>query len=314
MKINVIFITDKKGIDLARFSIASFVRSQTDNCAITLYCDGFALDENDPVQRYATKAGARFTTKPISSDPFKSQKTLGHISVTTFSKFTAAMDASRDFDRVLYSDTDILYFDALPLRSLDFRGFPIAAAYDVAETSGVTDPTFVANCAANNVSPNYFNAGLIYLDTSNFEFDGFEKRYVEKATEHQRSCLYKCDCKTGDQCAWNLVFEDKWMRLPQTWNVQASMRFTESWKTAAVRHYTGAIKFLPTKPWRSDTRETAYLRSLAAELGVRLPQTSIPGNGIYFLNGLRWRRSAKVLNRAADELTVRINNQCAAVT
>jgi lipopolysaccharide biosynthesis glycosyltransferase len=309
VSVTAIFVTDRRGLDLARFSIASFIYSQTSKPDLTLYCDGFALAPDDVLFRLAADAGFRFTARPISSAMYAASRTDHHISTTTYAKLAAAIDAAKSYDRVFYTDFDILYFAPLPLLTLDFQGFPLAAAFDVSETTSVTDRHFEENCAASGVSKNYFNAGVLFIDAANCDLASLEAKYSEEVKKHDAHCLYKADCTTGDQCVWNTLFADNWLFLPISWNVQSSMRFTPAWQTAAARHYTGPVKFLPVRPWRSDAREAHYIRFLGSKLGHEVRAGALPFDLLFHLNGLRWRRSTTAITASIAEVNARIAGQ-----
>jgi len=299
---NTIFITDQVGLKSARYSIASFVETQAPGSSITLYCDGFTLEPNDVLNSISRSRGFHFQAKTISSAAFSKEPTSQHISAATFLKFSAAVDASRDFKRVLYSDTDVLYFVRADFEGFNLREQPLAAAYDVAETTSITDPQFKENCDRNEVSSRYFNAGLLLIDSIKCNLEKLEQEYVSLVRSRRAFCPYKSDCTTGDQCVWNLMFENRWCPLPISLNVQSSMRFTDYWTNAAVRHYTGPIKFLPVRPWRSDSREVRYLKRLAALLGEEAPRSRVPGDVAYKLNALRWRKSIKRIDKSVLEV------------
>ncbi|CAN5301185.1 hypothetical protein BH11PSE2_BH11PSE2_02900 [soil metagenome] len=285
MKIAITLITDQRGYGLARYALASILASQTDAYDLYLHCDGFEPPPaTDSLFDLARRVGRRLIMRGVSDATYEGYGTAGHISTTTLKKFSAVRDLAGDYERVLYADTDILHFDALPLSTEDFAGRPVAAVYDIAESTGLTDPAFTENCRRGGVSPRYFNAGLMYFDTTACDMAALEARYRVLAADHQTSCPYKAGCTTNDQCSFNRLFEDAWHALPVTWNVQACARFTPAWAKAAARHYTGPKKFLPIRPWRNDARDRRYLARLAADLEQPAPAWSGWPSVIFPLN------------------------------
>jgi hypothetical protein len=104
----------------------------------------------------------------------------------------------------------------------------------------------------------------------------------------------------GDQCAFNMTFQNRWTPLPLTWNVQSITLQTDLWDQAAIRHYTGPIKFLPLRARRADKKERRLIATLATALGDARP-TIWPGMGaVYWANALRRARARAKMARAAQ--------------
>jgi lipopolysaccharide biosynthesis glycosyltransferase len=291
-------VTDQKGLRLARYAITSFLLAQRGPCDIHLYCDGFELAPDDPLFAIANQHGRSLQAHSLSGSAFSHFNTAAHISTTQFLKFRAIEPLLAGYDRVLYADTDLLFFEDLPLAEFDMQGHPLAAVYDVAEVNGITSPDFAQRCHDNGLSPEYFNSGLMLFASAQVDLETLRAQYEQLVTEHQKACPYKPGCRTNDQCVWNLLFENNWQPAPLGWNTQASMRFTRPWASAPVRHYTGPAKALPLEPWRSDSREIALVNKIAQMLGDPCRRVRNPGDLIYRANGLRWRQASKRMEAA----------------
>lgn len=315
MRLGTIFITDRRGLRLARHAVGSFALAHGGASDVRLYCDGFELAQDDPLTRLCASCGARFSTRPLSSASFAGLTTSAHISATSYAKFAALADAAKDFGRVLYADTDILFFAPLPLATVDLAEFPLAATHDVAETGGIVDPEFRRNCARNGLSDDYFNSGLMLFDVARLDLPRLEDRYHALIAAHEKECPYKERCVTGDQCVWNQLFEQRWLRLPFGWNAQSSMRFTPLWAQAQARHYTGPVKFLPARPWRSDLREARLIATVSERLGFTSGALlgAAPFDLLYRLNAQRWRESTQEIEAAARRIGRRIRDQQASL-
>lgn len=293
------FLTDRRGLDLARFSIASFVLSQRQGCDIHLTCDGFTLPLNDALRTLCSDRGFELIAHVESSDRYCGMRTANHISRTQFLKLASVQNIVNDYSRVVYVDTDFLFLDEMQLAETDFGDNPLAACYDVAEASGITDPEFRGNCKKTGRSHHYFNSGLMIFDCAKIDFPSLKRDYESLLIQHQQHCDYKSNCRTNDQCVWNMLFEDRWKALPVSWNVQSSMRFTDYWDNAIARHYTGPKKFLDQKSWRSDATEIAFVRKISLMIGPNISSPVNPVNAIYRLNAIRWYKARRRIEIAA---------------
>ncbi|WAJ27051.1 glycosyltransferase family 8 protein [Antarcticirhabdus aurantiaca] len=305
-KIALSLVTDLNGSKLANFAIASFILSQSKPVDIHLYQDGYKRQPHERLAELATSRGFKIQTHELSSDQFNGYRSAKHITKTQFLKFIAVKDLLGEYERVLYSDTDILFMRDLDLNSVDFGGCPLAACFDVAEVSGITNDQFAANCERNGLSKDYFNSGLMFFNSRLIDEAALHINYQRLLAEHQKACSYKTPCNTNDQCVWNLLFSGRWKFLPIGWNVQSSMRFTKTWRQASVRHYTGPKKFLPLAAWRSDMIELKLVRKIAAELGESIYNPTSPLGSIYMLNSLRWRGNISRIDKAVEVVNQRL--------
>lgn len=280
--------------------------SQTEDYDLFLHCDRWdGPPQDDPLFALAVKFGRTLQIRVVENSAYDSYETASHISTTTLLKLEAVKNLVEIYDRVLYVDTDMLFFSALPLRGIDFKGNGLAAVIDVAEAGSITDPDFAKNCHNNAVSNAYFNAGLLYFNSGKVSMAALAAEYARIAGEHRDSCPYKGACTTNDQCAFNLVYQDQWTPLPLNWNVQSTLRFTKQWGRAVVRHYTGPKKFLPAAPWRNDQRDVAYIKRIARELSEKA-NTGFSAFGlIYRLNGLRVNREVRAAQSALAAIQAR---------
>lgn len=301
----ITLVSDERGIDLAKFALASFFLSQDANIDAHLYCDGFQIDRKDPIFALARSRGFKLTAHEVSSRNFGTFKTARHITRTQFLKLVSVKDLLPVYDRVLYADIDLLFFHALDLAAVNFQGKRIAASFDVAEVSGITNADFAANCATHGLSVDYFNSGLILFNARAIDPDALERQYTDLIAAHQEGCRYKIPCRTFDQCVWNILFTNDWAFLPIAWNVQSSMRFTKAWRDATVRHYTGPKKFLPLASWRSDRREIALIKRISAKLRYATKRPVSPFGIGYTINSLRWAGGVKRISAAIDLVNAR---------
>ncbi|MEO0916722.1 MAG: glycosyltransferase, partial [Pseudomonadota bacterium] len=145
----ITLVTDLKGLRLARYAIASLILSQDSDFRIHLHTDGFDLAEDDPIRWLASSRDRVLEGHRLSSHEFADMRTAAHISPAQFLKFAAIRPLIGQYDRVLYIDTDLLFFRSVPFETFAMGGHPVAAVHDVAEISGITSDTFQKRSAAN---------------------------------------------------------------------------------------------------------------------------------------------------------------------
>lgn len=304
MRTAIAYVTDAYGYELVRHSAVSVMLTQGARHDVHVFCNGFLPAADDMLRTAAERAGVRLRFNPIDDIDPGAIRFGGHITRTCLLKLDAIDALCDSYDRVLYLDGDVLVFRDLALDQIAMDGHPIAAVHDIAECGGITDPAFHANCARTGRSPNYFNAGVMVVDCRDWRaVPGLRNRYHALLRAHAEACDYKAACTTSEQCAFNILFERNWKRLPVTFNLQSCAMFSERWDAAAVRHYVGSRKFLPARPWRTDARDRAMLNRVRAELG--LPSVGRPGfAAAYALNRLRNRAMVRSVTAALAEIEV----------
>lgn len=312
-RIGVTFVTDAQGLELARHAIASFLLSQTDRCHIYLHCDGFTPPPDPQLAALAQERGQHLSFITVERPEYAAHGQIAHMSATRLMKLAAITPLIQRHKRVFYADIDTLFFAPIDLEGFDFRGQPLAAAYDVAETCGLTDPEFRANCHANGLSADYFNSGIMMFDSAQIDLPALVEGYDSLLEQHGAGCGFKRDCKTDDQCVWNLLFCDAWTAAPLDWNMQATLRFTRPWARAAVRHYTGPKKFLPLASWRSDPRESRLIAQIGPLLGTEPARHHPFAPAIYRLNAMRNAARTGRMERAYQQTVARAEARDAAV-
>lgn len=299
----VCFLTDARGWPLARYAIASFILSQSNDYDIVLSCDGWpGPDAADPLLALARARGIRLETAVLAApapenDPSAvNMRVFGHITATVFRKLDAVLPLLPRYARVVYADIDILFLHDARLHAVDLGGNPIGAVIDYSICGDDVAGSFAARSRANGISDRYFNSGLMVFDSARCDAARIAARYDEIQTTHQLFCPYLPDCETGDQCIFNQVFTQAWMELPLDLNVQTAAWRHPAWHTARIRHYTGGRKFLPVQYWHSDRTERRLLKRIARLLddpAVRYPPWAAPVAQLTFLRQARMRKVHK---------------------
>ena len=300
MRNAVVYVVDQKGYELARHAAASFILTQSNFQDLYVFCHNFMPSRKDRLINFGQEHAVRVHIEPINDPQIEKLNSIGHITHTAHLKLKSVEIISHAYDRVLYVDYDVLFFEQIFLETINLEGFPIAAVYDIAVSSGMTDADFIQNCRKNNRSTHHFNSGLMLFDCSKWDRLTREK-YMRLLDKHQVSCDFLKQCQPNDQCITNLLFENNWKRLPLAFNMQACAKFTDQWAHASVRHYQGVSKFLPIRPWRNDGRDIRLIRRIRKALGYNDPW-HFPLGILFRLNARRNMPKAERTNKAIADV------------
>jgi lipopolysaccharide biosynthesis glycosyltransferase len=294
MRSAVVYVIDEKGYDLARHAATSFILTQSSFQDAYLFCHNFLPNPSDRLIEVGREHGVRVHLNPIDNP--HTETTHGQITKTHFLKMEAVDRIAQSYDRVLYVDNDLLFFEEIFLEKINLEGLPVGAVYDIAETGCLTNPDFIKNCRQKNRSPHYFNSGLMLFDCSKWNPE-LKGKFLQFSIEHKSNCDYRNGCNLNDQCSFNRLFENNWKRLPLNFNVQGCAKFSGRWDRAPVRHYQGPRKFLPVRPWRNDARDMRLIKGIRVALGYHdfwYPPSSI----LFGLNAFKRRAWVRKVNKA----------------
>jgi lipopolysaccharide biosynthesis glycosyltransferase len=296
IKSAAVYVVDKNGYELVRHAATSFLVTQSNFQDVHVFCHNFMPDPADRLIKIAQETGVQVHIEPIDDPNLNEIKINQYTPRAALLKFKSVSQIAHAYDRVLYVDHDILFFEEVFLEEVDLEGFPVGAVYDLAEISGLANPSFAQNCHNNNRSAHYFNTGLMLFDCSQWDRE-LEYRYLQLLEAHSLKCDYKTNCTTIDQCAFNRLFENNWKRLSLNFNMQACAIFTGGWAHASVRHYQGKKKFLPIQPWRNDSRDLRLIKRVRTALGYH-DFLYPPCNIMYGLNAIRKKGNIERANIA----------------
>jgi lipopolysaccharide biosynthesis glycosyltransferase len=291
MKLCFAYVTDKKGFELAGLSIMSVAMSQPRPCHIHVFCYKFAPRPDQRLLDALTRLGAELRFSEIADDAVEQHPTHGHVTTPALLKLAAVAQLTADYDRIVYLDNDILVFDDLKIGQLNFGAFPIAAVtdMDLTETGALRHSSWLDASSRDQETGSYFNSGVMIFEAANWRSE-FLDAYARVLETHDHGCSYKLNCTSNDQCAANTAFRNNWLRLPTTYNMQAGAKFTDSWRTAAARHYCGPRKCVPLQPFRSDGRDVAYLNKIRRMLGQPTSYLGPLYDVLFWMNRLRHHR------------------------
>jgi len=188
-------------------------------------------------------------------------KGIGHLSIETYYRLVIP-DVLPQYDKILYLDSDLLVLrDVSELFAVDIGEYAIGAINDVACS---TLELHYKSWKYFNVK-NAFNAGVLLINTKNFQRMKIKKRCYEllisDGKEIERKMLY------ADQDALNLTLNGDYKRIDPKWNFQwqyiqfierISIEQKEEYcrvkENPYIVHYAGV-----KKPWDYPEMEMADL-------------------------------------------------------
>lgn len=293
MNVCFVYVTDRQGFDLASLSALSLGMSQPSPCHIRIFCHKFVPQPSKQLLSAVARLGIDLSFSPVEDAAAEQHQTHGHVTTPTLLKLRAVENLVSDYDRVVFLDNDVLVFRNLEIAKLKFGNFPLAAVadMDLADTGVLRTVDLQHTVKPSSDIGSYFNAGVLVFESANWHYD-FLTSYEVALDRHDHGCPYKIDCTSIDQCALNAVFEDNWLRLSPTYNMQASAKFTKSWKTASVRHYCGPRKYVPLSFFRSDKRDVDYLNAIHRLLGRPTSSLAIVYELFHAVNRMRNHRGS----------------------
>ena len=273
----VVFACDETYAVALATALRSAVEGNRSGQPLDVYvlCDQFSASMRKRVIDSVPESSAVLHWVPIDLSSFEGFPTLPHISSKmTFARFMIPRVFTRDVQRVLYLDADLLVLDDLgPLWDMDLRGAVMGAVLDP-----ILDPQLKARAPGLEKFPrvrDYFNAGVLLIDLDRWRKECISEKALEYLTRHPDSPL-------ADQDALNVACDGRWIDLGLRWN------FCDHFKTAIldippterpkIAHFPGQ------KPWKARAlsvnaelydvfrRKTRFARSSTdklSDVGIR---------------------------------------------
>lgn len=150
------------------------------------------------IQLKLGKMGYQLFPVHISDDVFKNYKTLAHISSSS-SYYRLLIPNLINQERVLYLDADIIVNGSLAdFYYSDLEGAPVGVVKDYCVWDNFSFPYLDAN-----VSTNYFNSGVLLIDTVKWRENHLVDILLTLAEKFSDKVLF------GDQCILNILLRDK---------------------------------------------------------------------------------------------------------
>lgn len=168
--------------------------------------------------------------------------TVGSISKMSYARMVIDRLLDPSITRVLYLDSDVLVrVDIGALYGIDMQGYPIAAVRDAWGAFFALGRDQADRSIVDSAVP-YFNAGVLLIDVPRWREAGIVDRIAGFVSDGRAERMFM------DQDMLNVIFEDKWLQLPFTWNLINARPVHEALLPGIV-HYTGKHK-----PWALFSR------------------------------------------------------------
>jgi len=157
-----------------------------------------------------------------------------------------------DLARVLYLDSDMLVRAPIEqLHEMDLDGHPLGAVQDSLQPFIMGRRDMRQNVGIFDTADSYFNSGMMLVDLAQWREINVKAEIAVIAGKGWIEKLYY------DQDMLNLVFRNRWQKLPWRWNTIDAHLAHEA-LDPAILHYTRE-----TKPWglfAGMLRSSAYSR------------------------------------------------------
>lgn len=166
--------------------------------------------------------------------------------------FTDQLSVFAQYDRIAYTDSDVLFNrDINDLAGQQLHA-PLLAAHD---DYMYFRPSYRQKLKLAPGAP-YFNSGVVVFDMNAVREDALLERTRQTAIHG----------KMNDQNALNIVFEGKWQTMHPNWNLQSlgtrEFRFSQAW----ARHFAGGkpwgnqvgVELEALRIWRDLARDTPW--------------------------------------------------------
>jgi lipopolysaccharide biosynthesis glycosyltransferase len=154
-----------------------------------------------------------------------------------------------DIDRLIFIDADVLVRAPIEeLAAIDLQGCVLGAASESQRLAFQSNRDFSKRPYFDPADA-YFNAGIMLTDFRQWRSIDLVKAFTTAVPAAERSRFFQ------DQDILNMIFRDRWLKLPVTWNFQDPRAVHEP-LDIAVMHYTGKHK-----PWNLLRGDLAYHRT-----------------------------------------------------
>lgn len=177
----------------------------------------------------------------LDKELFEGYKTGPHINYTSYFRFLTTEVV--ESERVLYLDCDIIVTrDLSPLFEMNLKGYYLGAVDDIYAYEGRTSG---------------FNAGVLLMDAAKWKENLIVNSLLELAAEQNQTV------HLGDQSILNIYFENKWLRLEETYNFMVGVdTFSLGKKYERLEDLPPAIVHFASHDKQWNTYSISRLREL----------------------------------------------------
>lgn len=237
-KYNVVFAADKNYLSYLEISLKSLLAHHS-HLSIFILSTGDILNQwAETLRPYLEKRNSTLTLGYLDSRNLANFNSNGYITTSTYLRYyIEELFEFSDSSEWIYLDCDIVVNGNItePFEKLDFSLGGIAA---------ISDPYVNKLKDHPYIYKNYFNAGVLYLNTKYF----YKKPFIE-LTE-----IFKENLPFGDQDILNYCFKHNWIELDRKYNYQTEHLLDDiSQKRISLNyiphifHFTGGKKPLEYK-------------------------------------------------------------------
>jgi lipopolysaccharide biosynthesis glycosyltransferase len=310
-----VYICDHNHHDITQYSLASFAESSIVKLDFKFYQFEYQKPISSTLHNCIVALGHTIELLQANCggrlDVRNKLASFGDISsssiYTAILKAAAIEAVAPHYSEIFYVDGDVLALTSIDLQQHFPNDKLFSAGFDITCASGLTNPDLFERASAAGLSSDYFNSGVMIVNSRRWLTENCLSQYESHIRSHIEICPYFGECVLHDQCAFNLTANNDWRRLPISMNAQKSLMHTGYWKSATLRHYTGARKFIPVRLRTADSLERRLLRRLSRRYDLELPGTKFNDLGAsYALNGWRKENWVKKVTAAADLLSGKV--------
>ena len=190
-----------------------------------------------------------------------------HVTQDSYTRILLPELLQPDYDRILYLDSDT-YLNEPGLQYLldiDMQDHVIAAAPDQLQWRQSFTKKLAPYLSGLGVQKSdYFNAGVMLVDTYKFKKRGLEKTILDYSRKNPDKVLI------ADQSATNAAMKGEWLHLPLRWNWQIDNFEPFNYMRPNIK----IVHFNNTKPWNSKIPpwQIPYAKLLFAFMNERFPE------------------------------------------
>ncbi|SEC69881.1 glycosyltransferase family 8 protein [Paenibacillus sp. GP183] len=233
-RLHIVTVTNDRYAKHLAVMLNSLLENKTSKNPIDIYViDGNISDQNKANLRNSVKKfDVQLKYLSINESMFNEFKLSYHISKETYYRILIPNLLSRDIQKALYLDCDMIIKDDITKLWNTAIENNFLAAVKIPGSSRPRELGLPENSE-------YFNAGVLLINMKKWR----EHRIVHRVLRFARNNPSKL--KFMDQDALNAILHDKWIKLEPTWNYQVH-RY-RGLRNPAIIHYT-----TNQKPWNSN--------------------------------------------------------------
>jgi lipopolysaccharide biosynthesis glycosyltransferase len=239
---NICFSCDRSYLHYLYISISSILKSSHLNDYHNFYIlqSDFTLVEKNILSALITIKEFNIEYLNVDESQLSGCRKDGyHIPIQTFYRYLIA-DLKPDLEKIIYLDVDIEVTGTLKdLWNTDLLDDYLGAAIDLIMNKDFSHKSNIGMLKEEN----YFNAGILLLNLSEFRKNNLKDRLIDLSVSNQSLFLL------GDQDALNVMCRNKFKIIDRRYNFRATLLpgyydSLDGIETSIIRHFIGPDKYL----------------------------------------------------------------------